>query len=69
MSNSDYFSEYEQLKFLEVQLARAFGNATRHGFSVAANLIGAAMEDVGDRIEQHHGAIGVLDRQRNRFNN
>jgi len=69
MSYSGNLSKMEQLKSLEIDLANSYGEAMRNGLGMAATLIGAAMEDVGRQIELHHGAVELMGKQRNRFNN
>jgi hypothetical protein len=69
MSYSRKLSKLERLKSLEIDLANSYGEAMRNDLGMAATLIGAAMEDVGRQIEQHHGAVELVGEQRNRFNN
>jgi len=69
MSNTSKLSKIERLKSLEIDLANSYGEAMQNGLGMAATLIGAAMEDVGRQIEQHHGAVELMGLRRNRFNN
>ena len=55
MSKIKSGSEIEDLKRLELKLAECLGEAGRLNIPMAASLIGAALEDVGTRVEQGLG--------------
>ena len=62
-------TELEELKALEIDLVSAYGRAADCGTKLAANLIGAALEEVGARIEQRHGVVLQSLNHRYRYDN
>jgi len=62
-------TEIERLKALEIDLVNAYCKAVECGVNMATTLIGAALEDVGKRIEAHHGAVSFSLDQISEYNN
>jgi len=55
MSKTRVSTGLETLKALELKLAECLGEASSLQVPMAATLIGAALEEVGTRIEQEFG--------------
>ncbi len=60
MSNSEVVTDLHRLKSLEVDLARGLGEARNLGLNVAATLLAAALEEVGERVHREYGSVYYL---------
>ena len=69
MPQSKKATELAQLKALEIDLVNAYCKATKCDVKMATTLIGAALEEVGRRIEEHHGAVSFSLNQIREYNN
>ena len=58
MSKTETGNKVETFKSLELKLVECLGIASTVEMPMAATLIGAALEEIGGRIEQE---LGVLD--------
>jgi len=69
MSSLKKLSDLDELKELEADLVQAYGKAVACGANLAVNLIGAALEDVGNKIEQELGVNHPASSRRVRYDN
>ncbi len=60
MSDTELFIDLHRLKALEVELAKGLGEARHLGLNVAATLLAAALEEVGERVHREYGSLYYL---------
>ena len=69
MSKTRVGTGLEALKALELKLAECLGEASNVQVPMAATLVGAALEEIGTKIEQELGVIDVNTGTAVRFDN